>query len=136
MIPQTDAGDGSAALTANKPRIVRVCLGILAVLATGSLVGVAFSLYLVNHYPLVLIALSPLGRHPVLAAPVVAPAAFLAVAFARHMAFYLTLFYLGVPPARLKRFYKDCIQTSPPAGAADRPGALDPTVNTPNTPSP
>ncbi len=95
MIPQTDAGDGNAALTAHELRVVRVCLGILAVLGTGSLVGVAFSLYLVNHYPLVLIALSPLGRHLVLVAPVVAPTAFLAVAFARRMGFYLTLFYLG-----------------------------------------
>ncbi len=94
MIPQGDAGDGSA-LTVHKRRVVRVCLGILAVLGTGSLVGVAFSLYLVNHYPLVLIALSPLGRHLVLVAPVVAPAAFLAVAFARRMGFYLTVFTLG-----------------------------------------
>ncbi len=135
-MPQKDAGDGSAALTAHKLRVVRVCLGILAVLATGSLVGVAFSLYLVNHYPLVLIALSPLGRHLVLVAPIVAPTAFLTVAFARRMSFYLTLFYLGVPPARLKRFYKDCFRTSPQAGAADRPGARDRAGNTRNTPAP
>ncbi len=95
VIPQTDAADGSVALSADERRAVRVCLGILAVLGTGSLVGVASSLYLVNHYPLALIALSPLGRHLVLVAPVVDPVAFLAVAFARRMAFYVTIFYLG-----------------------------------------
>lgn len=48
----------------------------------------------------------------------------------------LTLFYLGVPPARLKRFYKDRFRTSPQACAADRPGARDRTVDTRNTSSP
>jgi len=56
---------------------------------------VAFSLYLVNHFPLLLIALSPLGRHLVLVAPVVAPEAFLFVLVARRLAFYLACFQLG-----------------------------------------
>ena len=76
-------------------RAVARCLSVLGVLGAASLVGVAFSLYLVNHYPLLLIALSPLGRHLVLVAPIVDPAAFLAVALARRMVFYLAMFYLG-----------------------------------------
>lgn len=75
--------------------VVRRCLWILAILGAGSMLGVAFSLYLVNHAPLLLIALSPLGRHLVLVAPSVDPAAFMAVAFVRRMLFYTTTFYLG-----------------------------------------
>jgi membrane protein DedA with SNARE-associated domain len=59
------------------------------------MVGVAFSLYLVNHYPLLLVALSPLGRHLVLVAPIVDPYAFVAVVLARRMVFYLIMFQLG-----------------------------------------
>lgn len=76
-------------------RQVRVSLLALGLLSSGSLVGVASSLYLVNHFPLLLIALSPLGRHLVLVAPIVNPIAFLAVAVSRRMAFYLASFYLG-----------------------------------------
>jgi membrane protein DedA with SNARE-associated domain len=68
---------------------------MLGVLGAASMVGVAFSLYLVNHYPLLLIALSPLGRHLVLVAPIVDPLAFIAVALVRRMAFYLVMFHLG-----------------------------------------
>lgn len=57
--------------------------------------GSASSLYLVNHYPLLLIALSPLGRHLVLVAPIVDPVAFVGVAVLRRMAFYLACFQLG-----------------------------------------
>jgi membrane protein DedA with SNARE-associated domain len=56
---------------------------------------VAFSLYLVNHAPLLLIALSPLGRHLLLVAPIVDPVAFVAVGVARRMLFYLASFHLG-----------------------------------------
>ena len=66
-------------------RIVALCLSILGVLSSGAMLGVAFSLYLVNHYPLLLIALSPLGRHLVLVAPTVHPAAFVVVAVGRHI---------------------------------------------------
>jgi membrane protein DedA with SNARE-associated domain len=76
-------------------RVVRRCLSALGVLGAASMVGVAFSLYLVNHYPLLLIALSPLGRHLVLVAPIVDPFAFVAVGLARRMAFYLIMFWLG-----------------------------------------
>jgi hypothetical protein len=75
--------------------LARMSLLSMATLGSASLLGVAFSLYLVNHYPLLLIALSPLGRHLVLVAPIVDPAAFLLVAVARRMVFYLSCFGLG-----------------------------------------
>jgi membrane protein DedA with SNARE-associated domain len=75
--------------------IARRCLSVLGVLSTGSLIGVASSLYLVNRFPLLLIALSPLGRHLILVAPIVDPVAFVAVAVTRRMLFYLTCFHLG-----------------------------------------
>ena len=73
------------------------------VLSAGSMLGTASSLYLVNHYPLLLIALSPLGRHLVLVAPAVNPVAFLLVSVGRRMLFYLASFHLGraVGPAAI-----------------------------------
>jgi hypothetical protein len=68
---------------------------VLGVLSFGSMVGAAFSLYLVNHFPLLLIALSPLGRHMLLVAPIVNPVAFIAVAVSRRMLFYIACFGLG-----------------------------------------
>jgi membrane protein DedA with SNARE-associated domain len=65
------------------------------VLGSGSLLGVAFSPYLVTHWPLTLVALSPLGRHLVLVVPVVDPVAFLAVSLGRRLIFYLACFQLG-----------------------------------------
>src|SRR5262245_42860981 len=59
------------------------------------MVGAAFSLYLVNHFPLLLIALSPLGRHMLLVAPIVDPLAFVLVAVSRRMLFYTACFLLG-----------------------------------------
>lgn len=76
-------------------RLVRHSLSVLGVLSFGSMLGAASSLYLVGHYPLLLIALSPLGRHMLLVAPIVDPVAFVAVAVLRRMAFYLACFQLG-----------------------------------------
>lgn len=76
-------------------RVIRLCLSALGGLGAASMLGVASSLYLVNAYPLLLIALSPLGRHLVLVAPVVDPVAFVAVAVGRRMIFYLPCFQLG-----------------------------------------
>lgn len=91
-----DAAPGAGlVLDPAQRRTVRRSLWVLAGLGSGSMLGVAFSLYLVNHFPLLLIALSPLGRHLVLVAPVVAPEAFLAVLVARRLAFYLACFQLG-----------------------------------------
>ena len=85
----------SPPLTGPEQRVMRLCLSALAVLGSGSMLGVASSLYLVNAYPLLLIALSPLGRHLVLVAPVVDPVAFVVVAVSRRMIFYLPCFHLG-----------------------------------------
>jgi membrane protein DedA with SNARE-associated domain len=76
-------------------RETRRWLLVLGVLGAGSAIGTSFSLYLVNHYPLLLVALSPLGRHILLAAPVTDPAALLVVALMRRMLFYLATFHLG-----------------------------------------
>ncbi len=76
-------------------RLVRQSLSVLGVLSFGSMAGAASSLYLVGHYPLLLIALSPLGRHMLLVAPIVDPVAFVAVAVLRRMLFYFACFQLG-----------------------------------------
>jgi len=89
------APEHAATLSAENRRIVRFCLAALALLSTGSLIGVASSLYLVEHAPLLLIALSPLGRHFVLTAPSLDPVAFVTVGTLRRLAFYMSCFYLG-----------------------------------------
>jgi membrane protein DedA with SNARE-associated domain len=76
-------------------RVARRCLALLGLLSAGSLAGVAASLYLANHHPLLLIALSPLGRHLILVAATVDPAAFVVVAVVRRMLFYAPCFTLG-----------------------------------------
>jgi membrane protein DedA with SNARE-associated domain len=80
---------------AGERRTARLCLAALGGLAASSWLGIAFSLYLVNHHPLLLVALSPLGRHLILVAPTVDPVAFVAVAVTRRMLFYLASFHLG-----------------------------------------
>lgn len=82
-------------LDPGRQRTARLCASVLATLSTCSLLGVAFSLYLVNHHPLLLIALSPIGRHLLLVAPSVDPFAFVAVVVTRRMLFYLASFHLG-----------------------------------------
>jgi membrane protein DedA with SNARE-associated domain len=95
--PGARAPDAAAAwlLDPEQRRIVRICVSALATLSTASMLGVASSLYLVNHYPLLLVALSPIGRHLLLVAPTVDPIAFVAVVVARRMLFYLASFHLG-----------------------------------------
>ena len=84
-----------ALLDPEQRALARRSLSVLGVLSVGSMAGVASSLYLVNHYPLLLVALSPLGRHVVLAAAVVDPVALVAVAVVRRTIFYLACFQLG-----------------------------------------
>jgi len=67
----------------------------MAVMVAASLVGMASSFYLVSVAPLLLVALSPLGRHVYLAAPVVDPLALGLVLVARRQAFYGASFFLG-----------------------------------------
>lgn len=76
-------------------RVVRLCLMILAVLWMSSMIGAMSVLYLANHFPLLLIALSATSRHLILVAPTVHPAAFVAVATLRKLAFYVPCFILG-----------------------------------------
>ncbi len=90
-----DAPATPPSLSAEQQQVARLCLWTLATLGTASMVGAAFSLYLVTHYPLLLIAMSPLGRHLLLAAPNVDPLALLAVGTLRRLAFYLACFHLG-----------------------------------------
>ena len=85
----------TTSLSPEQQRTVQICLWTLATLGSCSMIGAAFSLYLVNHFPLVLVGLSPLGRHLVLVAPTVDPAAFVAVAVGRRLLFYLACFHLG-----------------------------------------
>lgn len=90
----------TAALPAPAPdearrRTVRRCLLLMGILSAGTFAGAAASLYLVNHHPLLLVALSPLGRHLVLAAHQVDPSAFVAVVVVRRLLFYLPCFRLG-----------------------------------------
>ena len=89
------APEYAARLGAEDRRIIRICLAILATLGTASFVGVAFSLYLVETAPLLLIGLSPLARHFVLVAPNVDPLAYLAVGISRRLAFFTACYFLG-----------------------------------------
>jgi membrane protein DedA with SNARE-associated domain len=82
-------------LDGERQQLVRLSLWGVGILGTASLIGVAFSLYLVNHSPLLLIALSPLGRHMVLVAPAVHPVAFVSVLVARRLLFYFACYTLG-----------------------------------------
>ena len=102
MEPSLQASAGAPAsaagpwfLDSERRWIVRLCVSTLATLSTISLVGVAFSLYLVNHHPLLLVAMSPIGRHLLLVAPTVDPVAFVAVVVVRRMLFYVASFHLG-----------------------------------------
>ena len=57
--------------------------------------AVAASLWLVNHAPLLLVLLSPIGRHVMLVAPLIDPWLLIPAVAARRMLFYLASFHLG-----------------------------------------
>jgi membrane protein DedA with SNARE-associated domain len=82
-------------LSSDERRVARLALTALGVLSAGSMLGVAFSFYLVNHQPLLLVGLSPLGRHLWLVAPIVDPVPLVVVLVVRRMLFYTASFYLG-----------------------------------------
>jgi membrane protein DedA with SNARE-associated domain len=88
-------GDAFGGMSQEERRLFRFWATILAVLGTASMIGLAFSLYLVDRAPLLLIALSPIGRHLYLVAPNVDPIAFLWVSVVRRAAFYVASFHLG-----------------------------------------
>jgi hypothetical protein len=93
--PLPEQPPASEPMSRERMLVVRRCLWVLGFLGGGSALGVAFSLWLVNHAPLLLVALSPLGRHVVLAAPLTHPAVLLLVVVARRLIFYGALFHLG-----------------------------------------
>lgn len=94
LAPDIKAPDTSS-LGPEERRLARRSLSALGLLSIGSAVGLASSAYLVNHYPLLLIALSPIGRHLILVVPRVDPVSFLLVGGLRRLAFYMACFQLG-----------------------------------------
>jgi hypothetical protein len=76
-------------------RLARRCLFLLGALWALSTLGRALSLYLINHAPLALIALSPMGSHVLLAAALTNPIALLVVTTGRRLVFYAATFFLG-----------------------------------------
>jgi membrane protein DedA with SNARE-associated domain len=93
--PTESVGGAFGTMSSEERRRFRFWALVLAVLGSGSMIGVAFSLYLVGNAPLLLIALSPIGRHLVLVAPIVDPVAFVVVSVVRRMLFYAASFQLG-----------------------------------------
>jgi len=93
--PAAPGPEGTWLLGSEERRVARLSLTALGVLSAGSLLGVALSMYLVNHFPLVLVGLSPLGRHLWLVAPIVDPVALVVVIVTRRMLFYTASFHLG-----------------------------------------
>jgi len=91
----SETSGGGLLLTSEQRRHMRIWLGVLGGLATCSLIGSAFAMYLVSHQPLLLILLSPLARHLVLVAHSVDPVAFVVLATLRRFAFYVPCFELG-----------------------------------------
>ena len=87
--------DMGADLDDRQRQLVRICILGMVVLGVGSMIGAMSVLYLSTHFPLLLIALSPTGRHLILVAPIVHPAAFLAVGTLRRLTFYVLCFFLG-----------------------------------------
>jgi membrane protein DedA with SNARE-associated domain len=76
-------------------RYVPHLLGVLGLLLTAGAVGSAFAPVLAVKAPLVLVALSPLGRHLVLVAPETEMAPFVAVGAARRLFAFVVLYYLA-----------------------------------------
>ncbi len=68
---------------------------MLATLTVGTWIGVATSPYLVNNHPLVLIGISPLGRHMILVAPLIGAPMVLLVGGLRSLAFTAVSYVLG-----------------------------------------
>ncbi|MCP4037174.1 MAG: hypothetical protein GY733_09580 [bacterium] len=76
-------------------RVVRRCLFVLGALAVCMWTGTATAPYLVNNYPRLLIALSPVSRHVVLVVPLVGPWWVLLIGGLRHLAFTAFSYFLG-----------------------------------------
>lgn len=70
-------------------------LGTIAVLAVGNAIGMALAPALLTHSPLLLVALSPLGRHLILVATVTSIGPFVLVAALRRTFAGMLAWYLG-----------------------------------------
>ena len=93
--PPTDEAEAAAPRSPEEQRIIRGCLIALGILVVGTQIGIAFSPYLVNNYPLLLVGISPLSRHVVLVAPLVGFPLLLLVCGTRTLAFTALAFWLG-----------------------------------------
>lgn len=76
-------------------RYVPHLLGVLGVLLTADALGTAFSPMLAVRAPLLLIALSPLGRHLVLVAPETSFVPFTLIASARRLLAFGAIYFLA-----------------------------------------
>lgn len=90
-----DTGTPTVGLNPRDRKIVRLCLAVMGALAVGSWIGVASSPYLVNNYPLLLVAISARSRHIILVTPLVAAPMLLLVACLRNLVFTALSFFLG-----------------------------------------
>ena len=79
----TEPGLDTPSLSPEQMRGLRIWGSVVAVLSVGGWAGLLGFARLANDLPLLLVALSPLGRHLVLVAPAVDPFAFVAVATSR-----------------------------------------------------
>lgn len=102
--PAGFSGERRGRLGSRDRRLAKRCLLLIGAFSVSSLIGTASSLYLASHYPLTLIALSPLSRHLILVAHTVDPLAFVLVGTVRSLALFVTSFYLGraLGPAGLR----------------------------------
>jgi membrane protein DedA with SNARE-associated domain len=71
-------------------------LGFVGFLAVLSVIGVALSPYLLVNHPVLLVALSPVGRHVALAVPAVDPTLLVAVTVIRRVVGKVASYGLGV----------------------------------------
>jgi membrane protein DedA with SNARE-associated domain len=93
-VSDEEVGQGLS-LEPEERKRVRLCLLVIGILTTVSLIGTAFSPYLATHYPRLLISISPNSRHMVLVAPVVGLGALLTFGLVRRMLFTFVAYWLG-----------------------------------------
>lgn len=93
----TTTGQASAlsTLAGVPPRLRHAVFALIALLAIGNAVGTALSPYLVVKYPLLLVVISPEGRHVVLATSGVDPVLLVAVGTLRRLLGIIGGFGLG-----------------------------------------
>jgi uncharacterized membrane protein YdjX (TVP38/TMEM64 family) len=90
-----DPSDFPAPLAA-PPRVRHAIIGVVAALAIASIIGVALSPYLLVEHPVLLLALSPLGRHLALAVADTDPTLLVIVTVVRRVVGELASYGLGL----------------------------------------